>query len=182
MHVKKCAGYIERYIVPAFKGRTLMSIKLGDIETWLLGLKEKGALKARFINLIYMAFRTVLKEAFRLGYIPIDPSIRVGMLADDKPKRGVLSIAEAQKLFTEEAFKTAWGSDPRQFTANLLAASTGMREGEIRALQIKNAREDYIERDQNRPPTIHGLALWMGGLRAHSVRGPVRISTRRVLM
>jgi len=54
------------------------------------------------------------------------------MLAEEKPKRGVLSIAEAQKLFTEVAFKTAWGSDPRLFTATLLAASTGMREGETR--------------------------------------------------
>jgi hypothetical protein len=57
----------------------------GDIEAWLLGLKDKGALKAKSINLIYMAFRTVLKEAYRLGYIPVDPSIRIGMLAEDKP-------------------------------------------------------------------------------------------------
>jgi len=100
-HVKKSAGYIEQCVVPAFKGRTLASIKSSDIEAWLLGLKDKGTLKAKSINLIYMAFRTVLKEAFRLVYIPVDPSIRVGMLAEDKPKRGVLSIAEAQKLFTE---------------------------------------------------------------------------------
>lgn len=119
-HVKKSAGYIEQYIVTSFKGRTLASITLGDIEAWLLGLKDKGALKAKSINRICMAFRTVLKEAYRLDYIPVDPSVRIGMLAEEKLKRGVLSIAEAQELFTETAFKTAWGSDARLFTANPL--------------------------------------------------------------
>jgi len=144
-HAKKCAGYIKQHVVPAFKGRTLASIKSGDIESWLLGLKGKGTLKAKSINLVYMAFRTVLKEAFRLGYIPADPSLSIGMLAEEKPKRGVLSIAEAQKLFTEAAFNTAWKGDKLLFAANLLAASTGMREGEIRALQIKNVHDDYID-------------------------------------
>jgi Site-specific recombinase XerD len=156
-HVKKSAGYIKQCIIPAFKGRTLSSIKSGDLKAWLLGLKDKGTLKAKSINLIYMAFRTVLKEAYRLGYIPVDPSAHIGML----------SIAEAQKLFTEAAFKIAWGSDPRLFTENFLAASTGMREGEIRALQIKNVHENYID----------VLASWEQG---YGLKGAKWGSERRV--
>ena len=96
-HCDKCAGHLEQHVLPSFRARTLASIKSGDLESWLLGLKEKGALESKSINLIYMAFRTVLKEAFRLGYIPADPSARVGMLAAEKPKRDVLSHRRSPK-------------------------------------------------------------------------------------
>jgi integrase len=144
-HVKKCAGYIEQYVVPAFKGRTLASIKSGDIETWLLGLKGKGTLKAKSINLIYMAFRTILKEAFRLGFISADPTVRVQGLAEEKPRRGILSIAELKKLFAGDALATRWKGNLKLYVANILSASTGMREGEIRGLLIKDVHDDYID-------------------------------------
>ncbi|HUX42033.1 MAG TPA: hypothetical protein VMV83_12785 [Rectinemataceae bacterium] len=40
-------------------------------------MKEKDGLKAKSINLVYLAFRTILKEAFRLGFISADPTIRI---------------------------------------------------------------------------------------------------------
>ncbi len=144
-HVEKSAGFMERFVIPEFKGRPLSSIKAGDIEAWMLALKEKGSLKPKSINLVYMAFRTVLKEAFRLGYIPVDPSSNIGMLATDKVKRDVLSIAEAKKLFSIDTLQSAWKGNVKLFAANLLAASTGMREGELRGLQIKNVHDAYID-------------------------------------
>jgi integrase len=144
-HVKTSAGYIARHVIPAFKGRMLGSITPADVETWILALKKKGDLKAKSINLIYMAFRTILKEAFRLGYIPSDPTIRIQSLAEEKSMRGVLSIAELKKLFADGACATIWKGDHKLFVANLLAACTGMREGEIRGLLIRDVHEDYID-------------------------------------
>jgi integrase len=144
-HVATCAGYIERHVLPPFKGRTLASITTADVEAWLLMMKEKGGLKAKSINLIYMSFRTILKEAFRLGFISADPTIRVQGLAEEKPRRGILSIAELKKLFAGDALATRWKGNLKLYVANILAASTGMREGEIRGLLIKDVHDDYID-------------------------------------
>lgn len=143
-HVEKSAGYLERHVLPYFKGRTLASITPGEIESWLLGLGEKTGLKARSVNLIYTAFRTLLKEAHQQGITPTDPTLRVRTLAEEKSSRGVLSIAEAQKLLTAEAIPTLWRGNLRLFAANLLAASTGMREGEIRGLQVGQVFATHI--------------------------------------
>ena len=121
------------------------SITTADVEAWLLMMKEKGDLKAKSINLVYMAFRTILKEAFRLGFISADPTIRVQGLAEEKPRRGVLSIAELKKLFAGDALATRWKGNLKLYVANILAASTGMREGEIRGLLIKDVHDDYID-------------------------------------
>jgi len=144
-HVLKSAGYIEQHVLPYFKDRTLASIKPRDIESWLLSLREMASLKARSVNLVYMAFRTVLKEAHRFGVIPSDPTASIRMLAEEKTERGVLSIAEVKKLFASDTLEQVWKGDIRIFTANLLAASTGMREGEIRGLCIKYVFDDYID-------------------------------------
>jgi hypothetical protein len=61
-HVATCAGYIERHVLPSFKGRTLASITTADVEAWLLMMKEKGDLKAKSINFVYMSFRTGMCE------------------------------------------------------------------------------------------------------------------------
>ncbi len=143
-HVEKSAGYLERHVLPYFKGRTLASITPGEIESWLLGLGEKTGLKARSVNLIYTAFRTVLKEAHQQGIISADPTLRVRTLAEEQSSRGILSIAEARVLFDPATIGTVWKGQVRLFTANILAASTGMREGEIRGLQVQHVHEDYI--------------------------------------
>ncbi|MCK7477141.1 MAG: site-specific integrase [Candidatus Moduliflexus flocculans] len=129
---------------PTSRGAPSTPLRRGEIESWLLGLGEKTGLKARSVNLIYTAFRTILKEAHQQGIIPADPTLRIRTLAEEKSSRGILSIAEARKLFTAEAIPTIWKGNLRLFAANLLAASTGMREGEIRGLQVGQVFATHI--------------------------------------
>jgi integrase len=144
-HAKNCASFVKHHVLPYFQARTLSSIKPLDLENWLLNMHERSGLQPKTINLTYMAFRTILKEAHRLGYIPFDPSKQVLKLAEFPKQRGVLSLKEVQLLFAQESIKTIWASDRKLYCANLLAASTGMREGEIQALKINHVHPDFIE-------------------------------------
>lgn len=144
-HVKTCAGYIDRHVLPVFKGRTLSSIKPVDIENWLLDMKKRGEHKTKSINLFYMALKTIFKEAHRMGYISTDPTISIKPFAEDKFHRGILTKTEMLKLFSVENFSAAWKQNHKLYAANLLAASTGMREGEIRGLRIGDIHDGYID-------------------------------------
>lgn len=47
-------------------------------------------------------------------------------------------------LFNPENFEAIWKGDPRQYTINILAASTGLRLGEARGLLRDKVHGDYI--------------------------------------
>lgn len=144
-HAKISAGYVERHILPYFEGRSLASIRTFEIEKWMLSLLDAGELSPKSINLVFAAFRTILREAFRAGYIPTDPTAQVRPLSLKPVERGILSPDEVRRLFDEATIPTVWKGSLRNYTANLLAVATGMREGEIRALQVANVHLDYVE-------------------------------------
>ncbi len=142
-------SYLENHVLPEFKDIKLVKIAPRHIEEWLLGLREKTGktgykLSTATINQCLNALRIVLKEAARLRYIPSDPSAEIKQLKKNTRLRGVLTPEEVRKLFSPEALVDYWDGNHQHFTLNMLAASTGMRLGEIQALQIRNIEPGYI--------------------------------------
>jgi integrase len=44
----------------------------------------------------------------------------------------------------EDNIDKIWGGDLKHYAANLLSASTGMRIGEVQALQVQNTHQEYV--------------------------------------
>jgi integrase len=135
------AGYLQasqraiaKYVLPwleeAGKKRlALEAVTPGLLERMVVELHDRGDFGARRVNAIRQAIGVALAEARRLGKLKQNPMQQVLKLKESKPRREILSMEEARVILSG-----AW-SDERYRLANLLAASTGMRLGEIRGLQ-----------------------------------------------
>ena len=100
-------------------------------------LDEKKASSS--INKVMQAIRTPLKEAYRIGILPADITDKILNIPVTHKKKGILTIAETLSLEKYLNNTTRKGDFERnQFLTIALAANTGMREGEIRALQPKD--------------------------------------------
>jgi integrase len=131
---------LNRYILPTFKSTTMIDITPSRIETWQQYLIEKKKLSPKYANNILSIFSVILDEARRQGHISINPAREVRTLANHSKERGILSFDEARELLTN---MTYW-DNPIAYTASLLAACTGMRLGEIRALRPSDLQDGYI--------------------------------------
>jgi integrase len=140
-----CAGYVRKYILPAFGKRPLASLKTSEIEQWVLSLGSVNGLTSASVNRIYTAFRVIVREALRLGYLERDPTDRVQLLREKPEVKGILTLGEVRTLFGGAALETFWRGARDCYVANMLAAATGMRLGEIRGLLIENVHEDRLD-------------------------------------
>ncbi|MGA2478947.1 MAG: site-specific integrase [Spirochaetia bacterium] len=132
------AKYVKPWLVENGKEKLPLSgVTAGLLESLTLHLREKGLGPSR-INGIVKAIRVPLSNASKMGRIRENPARQVEKLPDPAPKRQILETEEAQRFF---ALK--W-NDRRYYGINLLAATTGMRLGEIRGLQADDIKEDYI--------------------------------------
>lgn len=117
---------LDKYILPTFKSALLPKINSNRIEAWQRFLLAKKHLAPKSANNILSIFSVMLEE--------------VRTLANNSRQRGILSFEEAQDLLTNMSY---W-DNPLTYTASLLAACTGMRLGEIRALRPADLRDGYI--------------------------------------
>ena len=132
------AKYAKPWLIENGKEKlSLSSVTAGLLESLTLYLRGLGLGPSR-INGIIKAIRVPLSQAAKMGRIRENPARQVEKLPDPAPKRQVLETEEAQRFFALE-----W-KDPRYYGINLLAATTGMRLGEIRGLQAEDIREDCI--------------------------------------
>jgi integrase len=105
------------------------------IERWLVDLPRANQTR----NHILYALKTVLAEAHADGVIHGNPLEHAEPLGKQARKRDVFSLDELRALFpTDRAGLLAvWGS-PKYATLFLTLASTGIREGEARAIQWRH--------------------------------------------
>jgi integrase len=132
-------AHIRNYARKYFAGKTLGELRVHDLDEFLLYLaRKKDVLSGNTINKIMSALLQPLKEAYRTLLISFDPSrgsYRVG--ARSKVK-GVFSKDEIRLLSN-----VLWDNESA-YLAFKLSALTGMRLGEIRALQIDDVKSDEI--------------------------------------
>ena len=85
----------------------------------------------------------MMNEAERLDYLKNNPMNNIKLLQKNCRVKSILTYEEVKMIFNPDKISQIWKNDII-FTANLLAASTGLRMGEIQALQPENIFIDYI--------------------------------------
>lgn len=132
--IEKSAVFTTR-VIPEIGRLRLSAIDRAVVKDLRNSLFKKGY-SGSSINKALSALRAVLEAAEERHLIQAVPKIeRAGQAAQS---RGILTIGEVRALF-----ESPW-PDPRAYAANLTAAVTGLRQGELLALQRMNLRGDGL--------------------------------------
>jgi len=97
------------------------------------------------VNHCLTCLKIMLKEVVRLDYLQKNPAAPVRQLAAPHKGKSILTTDEVRELFSADNIGRVWGGDMRHYTLNLLAASTGMRMGEIQGLMRQYIHDKHIE-------------------------------------
>ena len=137
-------GYLDQHILPKFGRMRMDSIKVAQVEDWILELKRKG-LSNNSVNHILATFKILFNEADRLGYLQNNPARAVKNLAHNSRPKGFLEDDEVERLFCMATWEKTWSGQWLHYAFNLTACQTGMRFGEIQGLQKDCLFEDHIK-------------------------------------
>ncbi|MBE3064946.1 MAG: hypothetical protein IMZ69_08000, partial [Spirochaetes bacterium] len=163
-------SYLKNHVLPEIGDVKLCKISPDLLERWQMRLLSEGRNSAT-VNRVLGTVRIMLNEAVRLGFIGANPSSKVRDLHEKPKARGILALEEMAALFNEERIAEVWGGN-----IPMLSASAGLREGEVRALQLQDVHETSVS-------VVHSFGKY--GL-THPKWGssreiPVPIKTRRYL-
>lgn len=124
---RRCYGdYLNNWIVPRWGGYSLARIENGiavHVEEWLGTIKRSRGTKAKIRNIM----SAVCTHAIRYGWMKLNPIRAVRQSAKRERIPVPLTAEELHQLFAELGL--------RERALVLLAASTGLRRGELLALQ-----------------------------------------------
>ena len=134
-------GYTRNHLLPAWGGERLCDLTPKRLDAWIVELHRKGELAPATINKLLQTLRTILERAVLDGFLAENPADDVRPIRATRPERSVLTPEEAARLL---AGPEPWGGF-RHYAINVLAATTGMRLGEIRALLVENVKSDHVE-------------------------------------
>ncbi|MDR0313054.1 MAG: site-specific integrase [Treponema sp.] len=137
-HALEMQKAVKRYYRPYFGNKLLCQIDEEYLQKFVVYLKTEKKLAASTVNSARNAAFVALRYAKRKKIIrqfDFDAVLRAGGKAKE---RGILERDEVEKLFSLE-----WPS-ARSRMAVLIAANTGMRMGEVRALRVYDIHEDRI--------------------------------------
>jgi len=149
LHCLKQWQGIARYWEPFFNGRYLGDITATDIDAFINYMGDMQISPERK-TVVIKAGTKPLRWAFFKGKIVIDPTRGHIMFSGEERKRDILNPTTAAAVF-----RATW-KDDRAKLANMLAAVTGMRSGEILALRLQDIGPDclYVRGSWNRADKI----------------------------
>jgi len=134
-HVKIQRSIMENHLFPD----PIVSIPIGEItRDDILQFRSRLIKKHGYTRTVQKAMgilKTILKEAYFREHIDRDPTVGIGKIKYEQKEAGVFSTEELRKMFRE--IPGIW-TDIKGYCAFLLAATTGMRRGEILALKWKD--------------------------------------------
>ena len=150
---KQRRSHLDNYILPKWGDYLLRELHEPDIDDWLLSLntadkisesnEEKRPLSNQTKNHILFTFRIVMREAENRGFIDHSPVDKVKPLGEKRKKRDIFTLEDLRLLFPDEDNKLLhiWRSW-KHAALYCILAGTGIRSGEVRALQIQHIRPD----------------------------------------
>lgn len=115
------------HLIPAFGDLHLDRISGAHIQTFLAGKVSKGRLTPKSVANILIPLKEMFKHALHWGYVFRDPTIAI--------RRPRVEQEEMDFLNPEEISLLLQNVKPQHFTLLLTAILTGMRRGELLALQ-----------------------------------------------
>ena len=159
-HVKIQRSIMENHLFPD----PIVSIQIGEItRDDILQFRSRLIKKlglTRTVQKTMGVLKTILKEAYFREHIDRDPTVGIGKIKYEQKEAGIFSKEELKRMFS--SVPGIW-SDIKGYCAFLLAATTGMRRGEILALRWKDIDFDHgvitVERAWKGKDEI-GLPKW----------------------
>lgn len=146
---KILTGMIETYCLPKWGSVPLDKLNFLEVKTWLIGVKSSGKKHRKNLlhnqtrNIIlYSCFKVPLRYARQRGLIDVNPfaELTVFSVSADRRTRDIFTRDELERLFPQNLL-SIWGSE-KWATIFLILTTTGIRKGELRALQWKNLLPD----------------------------------------
>ena len=127
-------GYIKNHIVPRLKrGMTVEDVTPKFVRDMSNKLIDAGGMANATVDKIMVAFTKPLRDAWKDDLIHENPTKLLDSIDTTPEKmRGILTRSEFQKVLVLLRAKAT----EHTYLAVLLAAATGMRLGEIRALRV----------------------------------------------
>jgi integrase len=144
VHCHRAKNTALRYWKPFFAGRFLGDITQIDLDRFIDYMDkettktDKKPLSAATKNQIIKAGLKPLRWAFSKGLIERDVTRGIMLYSGKAKERAILTPELAQAVFTVQ-----WKNDMIKL-ANMLAMVTGMRQGEIVGLQVRDIGQDRI--------------------------------------
>jgi integrase len=129
-------------LLPFFGKMRMDKITQDDVERFLKALISQK-LQNTTINSYYGTLKTMMIEAVERKVIDKNPTEKVEKLADNCKEIRIITPDEFKKLFLGD-WQEVWENDRISFTANKLAALTGMRSSEVLGLRGEFVYEGYI--------------------------------------
>lgn len=139
-------SFIKKEAIPFFNDKLISQISPGDIERFIMTLKEKG-LTNTTLDFKINALKLVFNYAYKMGDIKFNPVNQIMLFKKDTREKGFFNKDETDKLFGNSALEKIWDNNLIIYTMTLLAFHTGCRLGELQALQVQdlNLHESCIE-------------------------------------
>jgi integrase len=142
-YADKCKRIVDFNLMPYFGKMKLEKITLEVVECWFDKMIA-DKYKHTSINGYFGTLRTMLRWAAKKKIIPGgDPLIGVERLMNDRKKIQIITREEFKALFVDD-WKKVWNNDVLRYTANKLAACTGIRCGEILGLRGEFIFDDHF--------------------------------------
>jgi integrase len=133
---------LKNHLIPYFGSMPLNKITKDDVENWFDDLIERDYQNTT-INGLYGTLKTMLIEAEARKIIDKDPTEKMGKLVNDRRKIKIITHLEFKKLFLGD-WRRVWEDDRISYTANELAALTGMRASEVLGLKGGFVYDEHI--------------------------------------
>lgn len=130
----------KNHLLPFFGKMKVKDIKPEDIEAFMVEEKKNGVSNST-INSYRKVLNLILKEALRNEVIFSNPVERTLPGRIEEYKRDLLTPEEVKKLFSEDVWKD---EGELYYTITYTSYNTGMREGELLALQKGDVFPTYI--------------------------------------
>jgi len=134
-------GYTRNHLLPIWGGHRLCDLRARTLDAWIVDLHRDGKLAPATINKLLQTLPTILDQAVLEGWLAENPARHARSVRVTRPERLILTFGEAARFLG--------GSEPwddfRHYAINVLAATTGMRMGEVRALLLENVQTDQVE-------------------------------------
>ena len=133
---------LKNHLIPYFGDMPMNKITRDEIENWLDSLIEKEYQNTS-INGYLGTLKTMLIEAVARKVIAANPTEKMEKLINDRREIKIITAEEFKKLFVGK-WQRIWDNDRISYTANKLAALTGMRASEVLGLKGSFVYDGHI--------------------------------------
>ncbi len=137
-HCQNMRDMVKRYWIPFFGSSTVDSLTSEILNKFFIYLAADKGLKSSTVNKVLNSAAVPFKFYCKNHKINSNPMDGIERFGCDKTERGILTRKEVERLFSFE-----WENKKKQL-ANMLAAFTGMRAGEVSALRYCDIYDDRI--------------------------------------